>query len=68
MGKMKQRTPTLTPLKFGESVYCELCKVRIRVGQAVAWWKVPGKGGRLRTTAYCATCHSANLRAGKPLR
>jgi hypothetical protein len=54
-------------LKWG-TVYCELCKVTISAGELVAWWKVPGKDGRTRTTAYCITCHHANVRHGEPLR
>ena len=62
-----RKTPSLAPLKFG-TVYCELCRRTIRAGQAVAWWPVPRAGGReRRPTAYCATCHTSNVRAGKPL-
>ena len=51
-------------LRYDE-VYCELCRETIRAGELVAWWRVPGVGGRKRKAAYCSTCHSANIRAGR---
>ena len=35
--------PRLAPLQYG-APFCELCRETIRVGQAVAWWRVPGTG------------------------
>ena len=63
----KRRTPQLVPLRYGDP-YCELCRETIAVGDQVAWYWVRGRDGRRRRTAYCATCHYANLRQGKPLR
>lgn len=60
-------TPRLTRLKYG-SPFCELCRDPIHAGQPVAWWRVPGKGGRKRKTVYCASCHWSNVRLGKALR
>ena len=67
MAKNSKPTPKLVRLRFGQP-YCELCREIVRVGEQVGWWKVPGRGGRMRKTAYCATCHSANLRAGGALQ
>jgi hypothetical protein len=54
------------PLEYA-AVYCELCRQTIRTGERVAWWTI-GFGGKTRTAAYCADCHHASVRAGRPLR
>ena len=59
---LKHRTPKLTKLAWG-SPYCELCSrdtrlVRRSLGGALH--------GRARTV-YCATCHAANVSAGRAL-
>ena len=63
----KRQVQKLVRLRY-RSVYCELCRETIRAGDLVAWWRVVGRGGRLRWATYCATCHSSNVRAGKALR
>jgi hypothetical protein len=63
----KRKFPPLVPLRYGEP-YCELCKETITPPGPVAWYRVRGGDGRLRRTAYCATCHHENVRAGKALR
>jgi hypothetical protein len=65
--KDRRNTPSLTRLAYG-TVYCELCRNAVGPGEPVAWWPVTGKGGRLRRTAYCAQCHSANIQHGHALR
>jgi hypothetical protein len=65
--KKRKKYPELVPLAY-DRVYCELCGEWIEAGQPVAWWHVRGRRGRKRMAAYCATCHHANLRHGKPLR
>jgi hypothetical protein len=64
--KRSGSTPRLAPLQYGKP-YCELCRDPLKVGEPVSWWRVPGAGGRRRWAVYCATCHSACARAGKPL-
>ena len=64
---MPKKYPELVPLEYG-TVYCELGHETIHAGQLVAWWRLPGEGGRKRPAAYCQNCHYENLRAGKPLR
>ena len=65
--RRRPNTPKLVALNYG-TAYCESCNTTIRAGEPVGWWRVPGRGGRLRWTAYCATCHHANLRAGHAIR
>lgn len=66
----KKNIPPLVRLRYrlnGREVWCELCGEPIQVGDAVAWWEVPrftGATRSIRRTAYCATCHSVNVRAG----
>jgi hypothetical protein len=67
MAKRLKKFPPLAPLAYGR-VYCELCRETINVGAPVGWWPVQGRGGRKRSTAYCATCQAACVRAGKALR
>jgi hypothetical protein len=62
----RRKSPPLVRLRYG-SVYCELCRDTIGPGQLVAWWAVPSRGRGRRNTAYCATCHHANVRHGKAL-
>lgn len=66
---MRKRRPSeqLVRLEYG-TVYCELGKETISAGDLVAWWRVVGRGGRLRWAAYCERCHSSNVRAEKALR
>ena len=65
--------PPLVPLRWAPAdrdVYCELCCEPIKVGAPVAWWRVRRWNGRSaveRPTAYCPTCHSANVRAKRAL-
>lgn len=63
----KRKTPPLVRLQHGEP-YCELCRNVIQPGELVAWWPVRRSSGREMPTAYCETCHRANLRQGKALR
>jgi hypothetical protein len=53
-------------LRWGNP-FCELCNERLAPGDLVAWWRVPRPDGRSRVTAYCSTCHDANLRAKRAL-
>lgn len=63
----------LVPLRWAPAdrdVYCELCCEPINVGASLAWWRVRRWNGRSaveRPTAYCPTCHSANVRAKRAL-
>jgi hypothetical protein len=63
----KKNVPPLGRVKYG-TVYCELCKSPLRTGQLVGWWKVHDAGGRMRTTAYCTSCHHRCAKAGFALR
>ena len=64
-------TPALVRLdrlaSNGQTPYCELCGKTVELGEPVAWWPVLKRGRKL-PTAYCATCHSSNVRAGTALR
>jgi hypothetical protein len=59
--------PALIPLAYG-TVYCELCRTTLPKGTPVGWWTVVGKNGHPRPAAYCADCHRASVRQGRPLR
>jgi hypothetical protein len=65
--RKKSKHPDLTPLRYGK-VYCELDKVTISAGELVAWWEVPNGRGGTRSTAYCPSCHWANVRHGGPIQ
>ncbi len=65
--KKTKHTPALRPLKFG-TPYCELCKQDIHPGEPTAFWPAARADGRVLPTAYCADCHHANVRNGRPLQ